>query len=50
MDKNIIRFELRLPPKLHKKVVKVAERERRSIHSQLLIYVEQGLDKDAPKK
>ena len=38
------RFALRLPDDLHKRLVKVAEAERRSLHSQILVLLEQALE------
>lgn len=39
------RFDLRLPDELHDRLAALAERERRSIHAQILKLVEEGLDR-----
>jgi predicted transcriptional regulator len=39
------RFDLRLPDDLHDRLVVLAERERRSIHAQILRLIEEGLDR-----
>jgi len=41
-----VRFDLRLPPKAHKKLVKVAQQEHRSIHAQILLYIEKSLENE----
>jgi hypothetical protein len=41
---------LRFPPPLHKQVKDLAERERRSFHTQALLLIERQLDVEAPKK
>jgi len=38
--KDIVRFDLRLPAKLHKKLKRVAKREKRSLNSQLIVSLE----------
>ena len=40
-----VRFDFRIPPKLHKKLVVIAEIERRSIHAQILLFVERGVER-----
>jgi hypothetical protein len=39
------RFELRLPDDLHERLTALAQRERRSIHAQILKLIEEGLDR-----
>lgn len=39
------RFDLRLPDDLHERLAVLAERERRSIHAQILRLIEEGLDR-----
>jgi hypothetical protein len=43
------RTTLRLPEGLRDRLFDMAERNRRSIHAQILIYIEQGLDQDEKK-
>lgn len=38
------RTTLRLPPELDRRVRQLADRERRSIHAQLLVLIERGLE------
>jgi predicted transcriptional regulator len=40
------RTTILLPDALHDRLRKAAERERRSVHSQMLVYIERGLDQD----
>jgi len=37
---DIVRFMLRLKPAFHKSLAKIAEREHRSLHAQLLHFLE----------
>ena len=39
------RFDLRLPDELHERLLRLAQRERRSIHAQILKLLEEGLDR-----
>jgi predicted HicB family RNase H-like nuclease len=39
------RFDLRLPDELHERVVALAQRERRSVHAQILRLIEEGLER-----
>jgi hypothetical protein len=41
------RQTIRLPDTLLTRLRAAAERNRRSVHSQMLIYIERGLDQDA---
>jgi predicted transcriptional regulator len=43
---NQTRMTVRLPDDVHARLKRAADRNRRSLHSQLLIYVEQGLDRE----
>lgn len=43
MPKKIIRIVLRIPANTHEAVKKIAEIERRSLNSQMVWYIEQGL-------
>lgn len=40
------RMTIRLPDELRSRLLEAAERNRRSMHAQMLIYIEQGLDAD----
>jgi predicted transcriptional regulator len=40
------RMTLRLPHDLRDRLVRAADRNRRSMHAQTLVYIEQGLDQD----
>lgn len=46
MDEKKIQLPLRLDPQLHDRLRRAAERERRSINSLVLVYVERGLRED----
>ena len=41
---GVIRFLLRLPPKLHQRLRLLATRERRSLHAQILYLLEQAVE------
>lgn len=41
---EIIRFVLRLSPALHDKLKSLAERERRSLHSQIIYLLEKAIE------
>ena len=43
---DIIRFVLRLSPTLHDKLKALAERERRSLHSQIIYLLERAVEKE----
>ena len=43
---GITRVSARLPEALHVRLRQAAERDRRSLHAQLLHYIERGLDQD----
>ena len=40
------RMTIRLPDELRSRLLRAAERNRRSMHAQMLIYIESGLDAD----
>lgn len=40
----IFKFQLRLPEELHKRLTTIAAKERRSIHSQILLFLEKEAD------
>jgi predicted transcriptional regulator len=42
------RMTVRLPDDLHKRLERIARVNRRSLHAQLLVYLEDGLDQDEP--
>ena len=46
---DYVPFTIRITEDLHKKIVKMAEKEHRSINSQILIILEKGLDEQAKK-
>jgi predicted HicB family RNase H-like nuclease len=46
MDETEIRITARLPAHLHERLTRAAERHRRSLNAQLLVYLERGLDRD----
>lgn len=39
-SKDMVRLDFRLPAKLHKKIKRVAKKEKRSLNSQLIISLE----------
>ena len=41
---EVIRFLLRLPPDLHERLRRLAVRERRSLHGQILYLLEQAVE------
>jgi predicted transcriptional regulator len=43
---NETRMTVRLPDDIHARLRAQAEHDRRSLHAQLLVYVERGLDQD----
>jgi hypothetical protein len=43
------RTTLRLPPALRDRLFDAAERDHRSMHQQILLYIERGLDQDDRK-
>ena len=47
-DKKLL--SIRLPIALHKRVVALAERERRSIHNQLIVLIEDALEQAEQKE
>jgi hypothetical protein len=49
MDQDI-RFTLRLPPKLHRELAKLAVAEHRSLNEQILYMLEQQLRRQRPGK
>lgn len=40
----MVRFSLRLPDDLHTRITTAAEKDRRSIHAEILWLIEHGLD------
>jgi predicted transcriptional regulator len=41
-----IKMTIRLVPDLHARLSAAAERDRRSKHAQMLVYIQRGLDQD----
>jgi predicted transcriptional regulator len=41
-----IRMTIRLSPQLHERLGRAADRDRRSKHAQMILYVERGLTAD----
>ena len=41
---DIVRFVLRLPPELHRKLKELAERENRSLHGQILYILRRAVE------
>lgn len=39
---DIVRFLLRLPPELHSEMKELAERDRRSLHAEILVLLEEA--------
>jgi hypothetical protein len=37
-----IKFQMRFSPELHAKLTEIAQKERRSIHSQILLFLERA--------
>lgn len=46
MAADVLRFVLRLTPELHARLKELAERERRSLHAQIIYMLEKQLDKE----
>jgi hypothetical protein len=40
---GIIRFLLRLPPDIHAEIKEMAEKDRRSLHAQILVLLEEAI-------
>ena len=45
MDSEI-KMTLRIPDDMRDRLARTADRNRRSMHAQILVYVERGLDQD----
>ena len=45
----MVSFLLRLPDDLHKQLKRLAKKERRSLHSEILWLLERGLENEGPK-
>ena len=43
-ERRFIQMALRLPPELHSALKALAEHERRSLHAQILVLLEEALD------
>lgn len=41
-----VNMTIRLKPDLHDRLTRAAERDHRSKHAQMLVYIERGLDQD----
>jgi hypothetical protein len=50
MTKDETRQTIRLPDPLLARLREAAERDRRSVHAQMLHYIERGLDQDAERE
>jgi hypothetical protein len=46
MDDETTRMSIRLPDGLLARLRRVADRNRRSVHAQMLVFIERGLDQD----
>jgi predicted DNA-binding protein len=45
-DDPVKKTTITLPARLHQRLVSAAERDHRSMHGQILAYIERGLDQD----
>jgi predicted transcriptional regulator len=43
---NDTRTTIRIPDDLHKRLKDAAERNHRSVHAQILVYIERGLEEE----
>ena len=43
-EQSIVQASLRLPAALHARIKALADRERRSLHAQILVLLEEALD------
>jgi predicted transcriptional regulator len=41
---------IRLPDDVAERLKEAAERDRRSVHAQMLVYIERGLEQEAPRR
>lgn len=41
-----VKTTVKLSPELHESIAAIAEREHRSAHAQMLIYLERGIEQD----
>lgn len=48
-DEPVKKTTITLPASLHQRLVEAAERDHRSMHGQVLAYVERGLNQDEEK-
>lgn len=46
MATDVLRFVLRLSPELHARLKALADRERRSLHAQIIYMLEKALEKE----
>ncbi len=46
MSDDEIKMTIRLTPGLHERLGQAAERDHRSKHAQMVVYIERGLDQD----
>lgn len=43
---DVMKTTIRLPDDVDERLKRAAARERRSVHAQMLVYIERGLDQD----
>lgn len=49
-ERNVVSVNIRIPADLHARLVEDARRNRRSLNQQMLVYLEQGSDREAASR